>query len=146
VVDLAHGAFASGQVYVALSRCTSFEGLILACPVVRQQLRLDYQVMKFLTGLHYQRAQAEQSLAEKIGLLKAAIKKKAEVEVVYLKGTDEKSHRRIRPKRMYDSEYSGHAFMALDAYCCLRRSDRVFNVERFLSVKAANGDQFSPQR
>jgi len=33
VVDIGRGTFAHGQVYVALSRCTSFEGLVLKKPI-----------------------------------------------------------------------------------------------------------------
>ena len=37
VVDLERGAFATGQTYVALSRCTSFEGIVLRRPM-REEL------------------------------------------------------------------------------------------------------------
>ncbi|MBS1730558.1 MAG: AAA family ATPase [Bacteroidetes bacterium] len=41
-------SFAAGQVYVALSRCTSLEGLVLLSPINRSSLRLDSQVTAFL--------------------------------------------------------------------------------------------------
>ncbi|WP_338765074.1 AAA family ATPase [Bernardetia sp. ABR2-2B] len=40
-------AFAAGQVYVALSRCTSFEGLILSSPIPHRAIKTDKRVMKF---------------------------------------------------------------------------------------------------
>lgn len=48
IVDLAGGAFASGQVYVALSRCTSLEGLILKQPVRPKDLKIDRRVLRFV--------------------------------------------------------------------------------------------------
>lgn len=47
-LDLGSGAFAAGQVYVALSRCTSFEGLHLVKPVTLQQIKLDGAVLRYL--------------------------------------------------------------------------------------------------
>jgi ATP-dependent exoDNAse (exonuclease V) alpha subunit len=47
-LDLGNGAFAAGQVYVALSRCTSFEGLYLVKPVTIQQIKLDGAVIRYL--------------------------------------------------------------------------------------------------
>lgn len=40
-------AFAAGQVYVALSRCTSFEGLVLASPIPHRAIKTDKRVMAF---------------------------------------------------------------------------------------------------
>lgn len=48
IVDLAGGAFASGQVYVALSRCTSMDGLVLKRPVRPKDLRTDRRVLRFM--------------------------------------------------------------------------------------------------
>lgn len=48
IVDLAGGAFASGQVYVALSRCTSMNGLVLKRPVRPKDLRIDRRVLRFM--------------------------------------------------------------------------------------------------
>jgi len=47
-IDLGYGAFASGQVYVALSRCRSLEGIFLKTPLEPRHLISDERVMKFL--------------------------------------------------------------------------------------------------
>ncbi|WP_375001731.1 AAA family ATPase [Aeromicrobium sp. CTD01-1L150] len=48
VVDLTGGVFATGQVYVALSRATSMEGLVLKRPVEPRHLRTDRRILRFL--------------------------------------------------------------------------------------------------
>lgn len=48
VVDLTGGVFDYGQVYVALSRCTSMAGLVLTRPVHAKDLRTDRRVLRFL--------------------------------------------------------------------------------------------------
>lgn len=48
IVDLTGGTFADGQLYVALSRCTSLAGLVLRRPVRAIDLKSDPQVRRFL--------------------------------------------------------------------------------------------------
>lgn len=50
VVDLTGGTFANGQLYVALSRCTSLEGLVLKRDVLPRDLKTDIRVRRFLAG------------------------------------------------------------------------------------------------
>ena len=47
-VDLGAGAFAHGQTYTALSRCTSLDGLVLTKPVRRKDIILDDKVKNFI--------------------------------------------------------------------------------------------------
>ncbi|WP_255411412.1 exonuclease domain-containing protein [Brachybacterium sp. YJGR34] len=48
VVDLTGGTFANGQLYVALSRCTSLEGLVLRREVLPRDLKTDRRVRRYL--------------------------------------------------------------------------------------------------
>lgn len=47
LVDLSGGMFADGQLYVALSRCTSMTGLVLKRPVRPADLRVDPRIRRF---------------------------------------------------------------------------------------------------
>jgi hypothetical protein len=47
VIDLGRGAFASGQLYVALSRCRSFENIVLKKPITYRDIKCDNRVVKF---------------------------------------------------------------------------------------------------
>jgi len=51
IID-AGNAFAPGQVYVALSRCTSLDGLVLHSRIHPGAIRTDQQVQEFSSGFH----------------------------------------------------------------------------------------------
>lgn len=135
IIDLGRGAFACGQTYVALSRCVSFSGLILKKPIKPSDLRLDFSVVKFLTQYQYRLSNQILPSEQKITLIKKAIAGKNNLDIVYLKGKDEKSRRKIMPLRLAEMEYEGHNFLGLEAFCFSRDDQRTFNVERILEVK-----------
>ena len=47
IIDLGYGAFAHGQTYVALSRCTSYDGLHLKAPLKYSDVILDPRIQEF---------------------------------------------------------------------------------------------------
>lgn len=47
-VDMGNGAFAHGQTYVALSRCTNLEGLYLKRQIVREDIMVDPIIINFM--------------------------------------------------------------------------------------------------
>ena len=49
-VDMGRGAFATGQTYVALSRCRSLEKLYLAHPLRLSDIRVDRRVVEWMEG------------------------------------------------------------------------------------------------
>ncbi len=49
VIDLGSGTFAHGQLYVALSRCTTMSGVVLKRPVQREHIMMDGRVVEFLS-------------------------------------------------------------------------------------------------
>jgi len=51
-VDLTGGSFAPGQVYVALSRCTTLEGIELLQPIKNNDVRTDAHVKEFYRKLN----------------------------------------------------------------------------------------------
>jgi ATP-dependent DNA helicase PIF1 len=60
LVDFGSGAFASGQAYVALSRCRSLDGISLARPLRASDVRCDARIRKF----HESLARMEKPLQE----------------------------------------------------------------------------------
>jgi ATP-dependent exoDNAse (exonuclease V) alpha subunit len=50
IVDIGRGTFSPGQLYVALSRATSLEGLVLKRPVGPEHVWLDTRVHDFISS------------------------------------------------------------------------------------------------
>jgi ATP-dependent DNA helicase PIF1 len=134
VIDVGRGTFAHGQMYVALSRCTTLSGIVLKQPLKKNHIIMDWQVVKFLTGIQYAQAAKTLSREDKLQIIEQAIIEKAIIEILYLKGQDEKSRRLIRPLRIAEMEYKGYPYLGLDAFCVSRQENRRFNVDRILEI------------
>ncbi len=134
VVDLGRGTFAPGQLYVALSRCRTLEGMVLKTRIRRSHAIVDYRVMNFLTEYHYERSEKKSPLDEKVRVIEDAILNGNCLAITYLKANDERSCRVIEPHKIGEVEYSGVMFLGVNARCLLRKSDRIFRVDRILKM------------
>jgi hypothetical protein len=133
-IDIGRGAFAHGQVYVALSRCTNFAGITLTKPIKKTHIRMDWRVAQFLAGFQYKKADERMNYEERKRIIEDAIKRDMNLEILYLKPDDKKSRRTIQPLAIEDMEYKGKLFEGLRAYCHLRNTDRTFRIDRILEI------------
>ncbi len=133
-IDIGNGTFTHGQVYVALSRCTSLDGLVLKKPILKKNIWMDWKIVKFLTNFQYQRSEEECSLEKKMEIIQTAIANKSSLDMVYLKGSDEKSKRTVKPLEVGEMQYMNKTYTGMRAYCYKRQDERTFRVDRILEL------------
>lgn len=131
-IDLGRGAFAPGQLYVAVSRCRSLEGIYLKREIRKTDIWIDWRVVRFVTGCRL--SGTEMPLDEKISLLKEAVDNRASLEIIYLNARGEKTERTINPQSVEEMEYRGRTFLGMRAYCQSRETLRTFRVDRILKI------------
>lgn len=136
VIDLSHGTFAHGQLYVALSRLRALKGLILTRPVKKGHIFLDRRIQRFITEYQYRISETRQPLDAKVELIQQAIESGKDLEILYLKRSDEKSRRRVTPISVTGMEFQNRTFSGLRAYCHTRSEERTFRVDRILEMKS----------
>ncbi|OFX38884.1 MAG: helicase [Bacteroidetes bacterium GWA2_32_17] len=65
IID-ANASFAHGQVYVALSRCKNFEGLVLSTPITFSSVRMDNTILHFTQDVRNNEPDDDKLLKSKI--------------------------------------------------------------------------------
>lgn len=134
VIDIGRGTFAHGQVYVALSRCTSFAGITLTRPIKKSHIRMDWRVASFLASFQYKKADKIMNYEERKRIIEDAMRRDMDLQITYLKPDDKKSQRTIRPITIEDMRYKGKVFEGLKAYCYLRKMERTFRIDRIIEI------------
>jgi ATP-dependent DNA helicase PIF1 len=137
IIDIGRGAFAHGQTYVALSRCTTLGGIVLKKPISKKHIWTDYKVVDFLTKYQYEKAEQSYPVNDKVETIRRAIENKAALEIVYLKPNDEKTRRIVMPEIVGEMEYRGKSYLGMQAFCMKRKAQRVFRIDRILEIEEA---------
>ena len=137
IIDIGRGAFAHGQTYVALSRCTTVGGIVLKKPILKKDIWTDYKVVDFLTEYQYEKAEQSYPVNDKVETIRRAIENKAALQIVYLKPSDEKTRRIVMPEIVGEMEYRGKSYLGMRAFCMKRKEQRVFRIDRILEMEEA---------
>lgn len=132
LIDLESRAFANGQVYVALSRCQTFDGLFLKRPLLYRDILVDPKVVGFTQSFLSQQTQAVPTYSDTLGILQASVNGESDVRLVYLDSKNNQTSRRVFPQRLVQPTEDSPVL--LQAYCYERRATRLFKVSRILDV------------
>lgn len=135
VIDLGRGAFAHGQSYVALSRCTTLDGIILKKLLRRSDILVDNSVISFLESYKHSPGSQPMKKDAKTALLSRAIREKTPVEMIYLKPNGEKTTRLVIPKELGKMTYRKSTYPGLKAFCMLRNQERTFRLDRIMDIR-----------
>lgn len=134
VIDIGTGVFAYGQLYVALSRCTNLEGIILRKPILQRHIMIDSKVRDYVKSMQGGSIGVSSSKG-KLAVLQEAIEAGKQVHITYLTVGEEKSRRRITPYSVDEVQADGIVSVALSAYCHVAEEECLFQVERILQVQ-----------
>ncbi|OJW49638.1 MAG: AAA family ATPase [Alphaproteobacteria bacterium 41-28] len=135
ILDIGSGAFMPGQVYVALSRCTSLEGLVLTKPIYARHIWSDEEVVTFVNNLKPHPPFMPLSLNEKEDFIKAALANQHVLQIDYLNTSNEKSTRLVTPTYVGLMKYQNVPYMGLRGFCHTSQEEKVFRIDRIMAIK-----------
>lgn len=110
-------------------------------PIQKRHIMMDFTVVSFVTKYQYRIAERAMSKEDRIDFIERAILDVADIEMIYLKGKDEKSNRRVTPKSIGDMVHMGKKYLGMVAYCHARGEERVFAVARILEMKMSEREE-----
>lgn len=141
-VDVGTGAFAHGQIYVALSRCRTIEGIILNNPIRNNDIIVDPRVIQFYKTKSIPQAklpailsQPKNSLSIKDELQKA-ISGNHKIKIQYENFDGEVSERELSELKMTE-EFNdfGYDKQHIKGFCHLRNEERSFKISRIKNIE-----------
>ena len=133
IID-SEGMFANGQAYVALSRCRSFETLVLKTPMKKEFIKTDYRIFNFMNSHLYQKAEQNMPAQEKIKMIETAIECKKNLKMTYFKTNGITDKRKVFPLEVGVRSYKDKEFQGMVAYCFKDKTEKTFRIDRILEL------------
>lgn len=141
-VDVGTGAFAHGQIYVALSRCRTIEGIILNNPIRNNDIIVDPRVIEFYKTKSIPPTKSPTNLNQpKNGLsikdeLQKAINGNHKIKIQYENFDGEVSERELSELKMTE-EFNdfGYDKQHIKGFCHLRNEERSFKISRIKNIE-----------
>lgn len=134
LLDIGSGAFMPGQVYVALSRCTSLEGLVLKKPIYPRHIWSDLEVITFIKSLMPHMPKMQLSMEERAEAITRCLESQQPFEMTYLNTLNEKSVRRVTPTFVGTLHHNKTPYMGMKGFCHTSQEDKVFRVDRIMGM------------
>lgn len=134
VIDLGLGAFAHGQVYVALSRCRTLSGITLTQPIRESDIRMNWRVGQFLTAFVMRRADREQSREEKYQRIQDAIEMGTAISLTYLEESGKVTIQKITPEKIAEMTEKGRRIVGVQGIKAEDNSTLLLNAEHIMKV------------
>lgn len=142
VIDIGKGAFAHGQIYVALSRCKTLDGIVLNNMIKKNDIIVDQRVIDFYGNNSEKEIKIIKKKSRKLSVKKViqlAIERKHDLMISYKSRNYETSRRRISDISISDDfEGYGYTDEHINAFCHLRNEDRSFKISRILKAEIFN--------
>ena len=135
VIDLGRGAFAAGQLYVALSRCTSLGGITLKTPIRASDVRTDPRIIAYM-GQDIS-AIEDGRLAGIVSIIQQAIREGAALDLAYLKADDTEVAQTVQPLSVGPASYQGETYYGMKATDLASGAQRLFRIDRILQITKA---------
>ncbi len=147
VLDIGRGTFAHGQIYVALSRCTSMEGLTLRQPLLPKHIWSDNRIQYFLQGQNEGESYHRMTTSEKTEILNSCINFESNINMTYTNGNGQTVQKCIRPLWLGEMEYQGIEYLAVETQDIETGESRAYSVKRIVKLEEPNvkNQEFSEQ-
>ena len=137
VLDIGRGTFAHGQIYVALSRCTSLEGITLRQTLQSQHIWSDLKIQQYFNAHQQGRRHQQLTLPEKQNLLESCIDNQSVIQLTYAMKDGSAITKTVLPVWLGELEYNGFQYMALETQDPKSGYSRSYSLKRILHIETS---------